>query len=93
MVRLSVKPRAQTFDDRTGSEVFTLPQAQVTENEKHDYYDANDVEDIIHSDFSPSLRIDATLISYGSRRQCNSSVKTHVQWEQVRCHIWLKWAI
>ena len=53
MVRLSVKPRAQTFDDRTGSEVVTLPQAQVTENEKHDYYDANDVEDIIHSDFSP----------------------------------------
>jgi len=53
MVRLSVKPRAQTFDDRIGSEVFTLPQAQVTENEKHDYYDANDVEDIIHSDFSP----------------------------------------
>ena len=34
-------------------EVFTLSQAQVTENEKHDHYDANDVEDIIHSDFSP----------------------------------------
>jgi hypothetical protein len=32
-------------------EVFTLSQAQVTENEKHDHYDANDVEDIIHSDF------------------------------------------
>jgi len=78
MVRLSVKPRAQTFDDRTGSEVFTLPQAQVTENEKHDYYDANDVEDIIHSDFSPFSTNRRYAYSYGSRRQCNSSVKIHV---------------
>ena len=69
MVRLSVKPRAQTFDDRTGSEVFTLPQAQVTENEKHDYYDANDVEDIIHSDFSPFSTNRRYAYSYGSRRQ------------------------
>ena len=34
----------------------TLPQAQVTENEKHDYDDANDVEDTMHGEFPPFSR-------------------------------------
>jgi hypothetical protein len=50
------------------SEVLTLPQAQVTENEKHDDYDANDVEDIIHRDSPLSLEIDAAAY-FLSRRQ------------------------
>jgi len=52
MPLLSVRPKSPDVSmiasRRPGSEV-SLPEAEVAENEEHDYYDSNDVEDTVHS--------------------------------------------